>query len=226
MWKPAIVIDNGSGFTKVGFAGCEEPRAVFPSIIGTPNTTQLQVGGQNKDFFVGFEAVAKKDLLSLRHAMDDGIVNSWEDMERLWRHTFYDELHVVPDDYPIVVTEKPLTQRSHREKLMQIMFETFRVRAYYTGIQGIFALFSLGQTTGVVWDAGDGVSHTLSIYEGYALPHAIQRSTISGTNLTEFVMRLLTKSGVPAEALNFQTDSHQRRPGIDHLRSRECSCIR
>jgi actin-related protein len=207
MWHPAIVIDNGSGFTKVGFAGCEEPRAVFPSIIGTPNTTQLQVGGQNKDFFVGFEAVAKKDLLSLRRAMDDGIVNSWEDMERLWRHTFYDELHVVPDDFSVIVTEKPLTQRGHREKLMQIMFETFRVKGYYTGIQGIFALFTLGKTTGVVWDAGDGVSHTLSVYEGYALPHAIQRSTISGAGLTEFVARLLAKGGAP-DALGLPTATH------------------
>jgi actin-related protein len=205
MRRPAIVIDNGSGFTKVGFASCEEPRSVFPSIIGTPNTTQLQVGGQNQDFFVGFEAVAKKDLLCLRRAMDDGIVNSWDDMERLWRHTFYDELHVVPEDYPVVVTEKPLTQRGHRKKLMQIMFDTFRVRAYYTGIQGIFTLFSLGKTTGVVWDAGDGVSHTNSIYEGYALPHAIQRSPISGTSLTEFAIRLLTKSAIAPKALSFQT---------------------
>jgi actin-related protein len=202
-----IVFDNGSGYTKAGYAGCERPHAIFPSIIGTPNTTRLQVGGQNKDFFVGFEAIDKKALLCLRRAMDDGIVNNWEDLERLWRHSFYEALHIAPEDFAVLVTEKPMTQRAHREKLMQIMFETFHVQAYYTGIQPILALFSLGKTTGVVWDAGDGVSHTVSIYEGYGLPHAIQRSTISGANLSEFAQKLLIGSGIPTDVcdLNIAT---------------------
>lgn len=202
---PAIIIDNGSGYTKVGFAGCEEPRSIFPSIIGTPNSTQLMVGGQNKDFFVGFEAVAKKDLLVLRRPLDNGIVNNWEDIERIWHHCFYDELHIVPEDFPVLITEKPLNQRSHREKLMQLMFETFKVKAYYSGIQAVLALFSLGKNTGVVWDAGDGVSHTVAIYEGYGLPHAITRSLISGNDLTNYLHKLLLESGAPEDSCDFNS---------------------
>ncbi|OHT17602.1 actin [Tritrichomonas foetus] len=202
MAQQTIVIDNGSGFTKVGFAGCEEPRSIFPSIIGTPNSTQLMVGGQNKDFFVGYEAVAKKDLLILRQPLDNGIVTNWDDIERIWYHCFYDELHIVPDDFNVLITEKPLNQRSHREKLMQVMFETFKVKSFYTGIQAVLALFSLGKTTGVVWDAGEGVSHTVSIYEGYGLPHAITRSTISGTDLTNYCQKLFLQAGAPKESLD------------------------
>ncbi|KAK8883780.1 hypothetical protein M9Y10_042879 [Tritrichomonas musculus] len=199
----AIVIDNGAGYTKVGFAGSEEPRSLFPSIIGTPNSTQLMVGGQNKDFFVGYEAVAKKDLLVLREPLQEDLLSiNWEDIERIWHHCFYDELHIVPEDYSVLITEKPLNLRSHREKLMQIMFETFKVKSYYSGIQAVLALFSLGKTTGVVWDAGENVSHVVSIYEGYGLPHAIMRSTISGRDLTNYCQKLFIQSGAPPESLD------------------------
>lgn len=204
---PAIVIDNGTGMMKVGFAGSESPRSIFPTIIGTPNSTQQMVGGQNKDFFVGYEAVAKKDLLNLHYPLDDGIINNWEDIERIWHHCFYDELHVVPEDYPVLLTEKPLNLRSHREKTIQIMFETFKVKAFYSTIQQVLALFSLGRTTGVVWDAGEGVSHTLSIYEGYGLPHAISRSQISGTLLSQYLKNMLIKHGQPEYALDDSTVS-------------------
>lgn len=204
----AIVIDNGTGLTKVGFAGCEEPKSIFPSIIGTPNTTQLMVGGQNKDFFVGYEAVEKKDLLILRKPLENGIVTNWDDIERIWYHSFYDELHIVPEDYSVLITEKPLNQRSHREKLMQIMFETFKVKAFYSGIQAVLALFSLGKTTGVVWDAGEGVSRTVSIYEGYGLPHAIMQSTISGNDLTNYCQKLFLQAGIPPESLDLPAAKH------------------
>lgn len=200
-----IVIDNGSGYTKIGFSGCEEPRSIFPSIIGTKNSTQLMVGGQNKDFFVGYEAVAKKDLLVIREPLENGIVTNWEDIERIWYQCFYDELHIVPEDYSVLITEKPLNLRSHREKLMQIMFETFKVKAYYSGIQAVLALFSLGKTTGIVWDAGEGVSHVVSIYEGYGLPHAIMRSTISGRDLTDYSQKLFTQSADLPETLDIPT---------------------
>lgn len=53
------------------------------------------------------------------------------------------------------------------------MFETFRVPAFYLSIQAVLSLYSSGRTTGLVLDAGDGVTHTVPIFEGYSLPHAI-----------------------------------------------------
>ena len=202
MNPPAIVIDNGSGFIKVGFAGAEAPRAIFPTIIGTPKSDQLMVGGQNKDYFVGYEAVAKKDLLNLRPPIENGIIQNWDDIERIWRHSFYDELHVVPEDYSVLVTEKPLTQRTHREKMMQIMFDTFNVKAYNSSVQAILALFSLGKTTGVVYDSGEGCAMTVSIYEGYGLPHAIVPSTVSGADLSKYLYEQLKDKGIDYPTAN------------------------
>lgn len=57
--------------------------------------------------------------------------------------------------------------------MTEIMFEKFNVPSFYLSVQAVLSLYSSGRTTGLVLDAGDGVSHTVPIYEGYALPHAI-----------------------------------------------------
>merc|ERR1712170_330935 len=117
----ALVVDNGSGMCKAGFAGDDAPRAVFPSIVGRPRHQGVVVGMGQKDSYVGDEA------------------------------------------------------QSNREKMTQIMFETFNTPAMYVAIQAVLSLYASGRTTGIVLDSGDGVSHTVPIYEGYALPHAILR---------------------------------------------------
>eukprot|EP01101_Sappina_pedata_P000707 TRINITY_DN1089_c0_g1_i1.p2 TRINITY_DN1089_c0_g1~~TRINITY_DN1089_c0_g1_i1.p2 ORF type:complete len:377 (-),score=106.92 TRINITY_DN1089_c0_g1_i1:36-1139(-) len=184
----ALVIDSGSGTMKAGFAGYDDPHSVFSSVVG--RSRQSSAG----DFYVGNEAQARRDVLSLRYPMQGGVVTDWDDMERIWHHTFR-ELGASPEDYPVLLTEAPLNPRTNREQMTQIMFETFSTPAMYVAIQAVLSFYSIGRTSGIVLQSGDGSTHVLPIYEGYTVRRAILRLDLAGRDLTEYMMKLLSERG-------------------------------
>jgi centractin len=99
--------------------------------------------------------------------------------------------------HPVLLTEAPLNPRQNRETLAQIFFETFNVPALHISIQAVLSLYASGRTTGLVLDSGDGVTHAVPVYEGFALPHSIKRIDLAGRDVTDYLQVLLRKnSGV------------------------------
>jgi actin-related protein len=145
--------------------------------------------------FVGHEAQTKHGVLTLKYPIEHGIVTDWAAMEQVWHHTFYNELRVDPAEHPVLLTEAPLNPRANRDRMVSIMFETFKVPAVYIAIQAVLSLYGCGRTTGVVVDSGDGVTHTVPVYEGFSVPHAVMRMDIAGRELTEYLSRIMRDQG-------------------------------
>jgi len=194
--RKVVVIDNGSGMVKSGFAGDEAPSAVFPAIVGRPKLGGAMHGTSNKTEYIGDEAMSKKGILNLKYPIAAGIVESWEDMEKIWHHTFYNELRVSPDETAgVLLTEAPRNPKANREKMVQIMFETFSVPNVYVAIQAVMSLYAAGRTTGLVVDSGDGVTHTVPVFEGFTISHGVEKMEIAGRVLTDYLQKLLLEAG-------------------------------
>lgn len=116
-------------------------------------------------------------------------------MEKIWHHAFYNELRVAPEEHPTFLTEAPRNPRANREKMTQIMFETFNVPAMYVANSAVMGLFVSGRTTGTVLDLGDGACDAVPVYQGYALPHAILREDLAGRDLTNFMAQMMDNRG-------------------------------
>jgi actin beta/gamma 1 len=107
----AIVIDNGSGWCKAGFAGDEAPKYLAPTLVGRPKIQGIMVGLDQREVYVGEEAHNKRGILNLESPIEQGIVKNWDDMEKFWHHAMYNELRVSPEEHPVLMTEAPLNPK-------------------------------------------------------------------------------------------------------------------
>eukprot|EP00696_Hemimastix_kukwesjijk_P013936 gnl/Hemi2/27813_TR9189_c0_g1_i1.p1 gnl/Hemi2/27813_TR9189_c0_g1~~gnl/Hemi2/27813_TR9189_c0_g1_i1.p1 ORF type:complete len:382 (-),score=140.79 gnl/Hemi2/27813_TR9189_c0_g1_i1:242-1387(-) len=190
-----VVIDNGSGVIKAGFAADEEPKCKFPTFVGRPKHLRVMAGALEQEYLVGARAAELRGILRLNYPMSHGIIEDWNEMERIWSYLYKEELKIPAEDHPVLLTEPPLNPRRNRERVAEIFFETYNVPALFISMQSVLSLYASGRTTGVVLDSGDGVTHAVPIYEGFAMPHAISRIDVAGRDITEHLQLLLRKAG-------------------------------
>jgi len=191
-----IVIDNGSGMIKAGFAGDEVPKCNFRNYVARPKHTRIMQGAIEGDNFIGSVAEDHRGMMAIKYPMEHGIITDWGDMERIWQHIYgKGQLATFKEEHPVLLTEAPLNPYKNREKMAEIFFESFNVPALYVSVQAVLSLYASGRTTGVVLDIGDVVSHSVPIYEGFALKHSITRSDIAGRDITRHLQLLLRKEG-------------------------------
>lgn len=147
------------------------------------------VGSDKKDCYVGDEA------RNPSNPIECGKVVNWDDMEKVWHHMFYNELRISPDEKPVLLSQPPQNPHADKERITQIMFETFDVPAMYLAEQAALAIYSAGQTSGLVLDSGHGITHAVPVNDGFAIQHAVTRLNFAGNSLTTYLQKLLAERG-------------------------------
>jgi len=197
MAEAPIVLDGGTGFLKVGYAGQNFPAHQYPSIVGRPILRAEERSGDQviKDIMCGDEAAAVRSMLQITYPMENGIITRWEDMMHIWDYTFTEKLQINPSGRKILLTEPPMNPLSNREKMCEVMFERYDLGGVYVAIQAVLALYAQGLSSGVVVDSGDGVTHIVPVYESVVLNHLTRRLDVAGRDVTRQLINLLLRRG-------------------------------
>jgi actin-related protein 3 len=220
MHAPAI-IDCGTGYSKIGFAGNDTPLHVVPTVVssreGHVNSKSSRSPLADLDFEIGHYALENQSFSRLTFPIRHGIISDWNAMEKFWERTIFGLLRCDPEDHPFILTEPPMNPPENREYAAEVMFESFNVPSLYIGVQAVLALaasFLWSSSTnsasagsglsGTVIDAGDGVTHIIPIIDGYVLPSAVKHIPIGGKDVTHFIQELVrerecTSGGLPQE---------------------------
>ena len=144
--------------------------------------------------YVGDEAQSKRGILNLKYPIEHGIVTNWDDMEKIWNHTFHDELRISPESHPVLLTEASCNPKNNTEKTAEIMFEKFGIPSLFIANPGVLACYAAGRTTGIVMDVGDGVLHAVPVMQ-QLIPEGNLRYDFGGRDLTEYFMKILNERG-------------------------------
>ncbi|EFA80529.1 actin-like protein [Heterostelium album PN500] len=214
---PAVVIDNGTGYTKMGYAGNDDPSFIIPSTIATQSSkgkqtaASMKKGVEDLDFFIGDEAVANSKTYDITNPIRHGQIQNWTHMEQYWEQCIFKYLRCEPEDHYFLLTEPPLNAPENREFTAEIMFETFNVPGLYIAVQAVLALAATWTLknadrtlTGTVIDSGDGVTHVIPVAEGYVIGSSIKHIPIAGRDITGFVQQIMREREPnipPAESL-------------------------
>ena len=204
--KSAVIMDNGSGVFKAGFSEDFAPCVTFPTIVGKAKDPNLMIGMDQKEFYVGNEAASKLPLLNIVKPIERGVVQNWSAMEQIWQYSFESELMIDPQEHSLLLTQQPGTDMRALEKTAEIIFDSFHVVNFYSAISGVLALYASGKTTGIVLESGEGVTHSIPVFEGYSIPYASIKLNMGGQDITKYFMSLFEEQGGELDiGVNFET---------------------
>ena len=209
------MLDNGSGYIKAGLAGSNFPAVVVPNAFGRP-VLRSGAGGNNsgvvlKEIMVGDETAGLGHLLAMQYPVRNGVIQDIDNMCTVWDYVFATKMNIDRDasgkgvdmsGRSLMLSEPPGLASKYRTQQYETFFERYSLDRVQSGVQGVLSLYSVGLTTGVAIDCGEGVTHCTPIFEGYSLPKANRRVDLGGRNITDFLVRLLQRRGYSLSRTN------------------------
>ena len=197
----SIIIDLGSGLIKSGFSGEDGPRNIFNSIVGIPKMAGLKVGMEQKERFVGDEAIENLEFMNYYPPIKRGEVADWDKFETLMHYLLYNQMEVVPEEMSVLLTETPLSSKENRAKVAEMLFEKFDVEKYHMANSSMLGLFAYGKTSGIVVDSGFNVTSTVPLYEGFPLQYASKKINLGGEDISLSLLESLKDKVEPSYKL-------------------------
>ncbi|KAM5299358.1 actin-like protein 7B [Ctenodactylus gundi] len=192
----ALVVDLGSQYCKCGYAGELRPTYFISSTVGKRSPEAVtDAGDTRKGTYVGHELLSTEGPLKLVSPLKRGVVVDWDCVQSIWEYAFHTALSIAPEEHAVLLSDPPLSPRSHREKHAELLFEAFRVPAVHVAAQALLSIYSYGRTTGLVVESGHGVSHVVPVSDGDVLPGLSCRADYAGGDLTHYLLRLLNAAG-------------------------------
>ncbi len=191
----ALVFDPGHFSMRVGYAGEDCPKSEIPSVVGVSNAADKKSdGAMDVDLKPG-EAVAagkKKyhiDTVAVNFAkagmevsnyMRDGMIDNWDVFEKVLDYAYVKVIKSESDNHPVLFSEAAWNTKAKREKLAEIMFEKYKVPAFFLSKNAVLAAFANGRSTGLVVDSGATHTSAIPVHDGYVLQQAIVKTPLGG----------------------------------------------
>ena len=181
-----MIIDKSANYIKAGLNIEEEPKVKFPLFFCLNNN--------NREYF-GKEAYKIKSICKLQSPIENDFEFNWDLIEKIWDHCII-QSGVDPVEYKFMISEPPMNSKINREKIAQIMFETFNVPGLYIVNQAVLSLINAGKFTGIAIDSGECYTHFVPIFECFSLPHATIQLDLANKNITEYMFKLLLEEKI------------------------------
>ncbi|KJH40371.1 Actin [Dictyocaulus viviparus] len=196
-----VVFDAGSHSLRVGFAGEEYPKGDIPSFVAVQETEadeDVDMDGgpesnnvkKKRNVFIGTTKIVVPRKNTTIHVED------WEMFENLLDHSYSEILHSEAQYHPALFTESAWNEKSKRERLTEIMFEKYNIPAFFLCKNAVLTAFANGRTSGLVVDSGATQTSAIPVYDGYAVTHAVVRSSIGGDIICEQLQLMLNEQNI------------------------------
>ncbi|MFX1489499.1 MAG: hypothetical protein ACFFBI_10145 [Promethearchaeota archaeon] len=193
----SIIVDIGSAYVKVGFAGEPGPRFVFPCITGTEKYQAVMVDVSARSMYVGNDVSRMRGVLKIKHPIQRGAIMDWDSFYEILNYVFYSLLRIDNlSEYPVLYCEPPFMNRDTKEYIARLLFETHQVKSLIMMPTPLLSLFSVGLTTGLIIESGDGLTWICPIINGQMIEHSVQKLPLAGVDVNQNLKNLLMREGI------------------------------